>query len=301
MNDEPKIAAVVVTYNRKKLLLECLRAIESQSLRPNKIYIIDNASTDGTDEEIQQYKFILPHQYIRLEENIGGAGGFYTGIKTAHETNEFDGVWVMDDDGVPDKECLKNLSKYIQSGFVAPLVLALEDHEKIAFPYVKEKTYKEITAKYGENGIIQNYASPFNGILFSKNFIDNVGYPKKEMFIWGDEIEYKNRAIKKGYQPITVITALHFHPQDRQVLYKDFLGRNSIVYVDSKIRRYCKYRNSAYTIKKYNRIISFISYVVTYSYFYLISRKCDIKGWNLFLRAVLDGTRENFSRHTQYK
>jgi GT2 family glycosyltransferase len=43
-----KIAAVVVTYNRKDCLINCLNAIRLQTLPPDIMYIIDNHSTDGT-------------------------------------------------------------------------------------------------------------------------------------------------------------------------------------------------------------------------------------------------------------
>lgn len=44
------VYALVVTYNRKALLIECLNAILAQSRMPDKIVVIDNASTDGTGE-----------------------------------------------------------------------------------------------------------------------------------------------------------------------------------------------------------------------------------------------------------
>lgn len=300
MCKSPQIAAVVVTYNRKKLLIECLKAIENQSLEPSKLYIIDNASTDGTKEEIQKFKFTLPYEYIQLKENIGGAGGFYTGIKIAHETNEFNGVWVMDDDGIPEKDCLKYLCQHIDNGFVAPLVLDIEDHKKVAFPYLKEKAYKEIQLNYSSTGIIQKYANPFNGILFSMKFIENVGYPKKDMFIWGDEVEYQQRAISKGFEPITVIAALHYHPQDRLVLYKDFLGNPSIIYVESELRRYCKYRNTAYSLKKYSPAYSTFKYIIKYTFFFIFSRRLDMKGLMLFYWAIYHGRHSDFSHHKEY-
>lgn len=224
------------------------------------------------------------------------------GIKVAHETKEYDGIWVMDDDGVPDKDCLKYLSQEIKTGFVSPLVLNIDDHNETAFPYLKEKTYQEIQSTYSTIGKIQNYATPFNAILFSRKFIDKVGYPKKEMFIWGDEVEYQNRAVSMGFEPVTVIKALHYHPKDRMVKYKDCFGNESIVYVESKLRRYCKYRNTSYCIKKYSYHypLSYLLYGFMYFFYYIISRKCDLKGLKLFIGASVDGFRENFNKHKQY-
>ena len=106
MNKET-ICAVVVTYNRKNLLLECLDGIRKQTRPVDAIYIIDNASTDGTPEILKGNGYIpelpplnllepyeIEHQvnnlvdgnsikifYVRMHENTGGAGGFYEGVK----------------------------------------------------------------------------------------------------------------------------------------------------------------------------------------------------------------------------
>ena len=46
------VIAVVVTHNRKRLLLRCLRAIFSQTSKVTKVIVVDNASSDGTKDFI---------------------------------------------------------------------------------------------------------------------------------------------------------------------------------------------------------------------------------------------------------
>ena len=48
-----KVSAVVVTFNRKELLIECLEALRRQTRPLDALYIIDNASTDGTEELLE--------------------------------------------------------------------------------------------------------------------------------------------------------------------------------------------------------------------------------------------------------
>ena len=48
MHAEKSICAVVVTFNRKVLLLNCLNALKAQTHPLSHIVVIDNASTDGT-------------------------------------------------------------------------------------------------------------------------------------------------------------------------------------------------------------------------------------------------------------
>ena len=48
------VCALVVTYNRRALLDECLRAIDAQTVRPAELILVDNASTDGTPELLRE-------------------------------------------------------------------------------------------------------------------------------------------------------------------------------------------------------------------------------------------------------
>ena len=120
---EEKIAAVVVTYNRKDLLGQCLDSLLRQSYPLAALYIIDNCSTDGTYDYLLARDLIAPIKrsegepvettrptpvpdsagchlvvhYVRMPQNTGGAGGFHEGLKRAAEAG-FDWLWLMDDD-----------------------------------------------------------------------------------------------------------------------------------------------------------------------------------------------------------
>jgi len=85
-----RVCAVVVTYNRKDLLVECLEALRRQTGPLDAIYIIDNASTDGTPELLRSRGYrdgaVIENpldgseiiiRYVRLPVNTGGAGGFH--------------------------------------------------------------------------------------------------------------------------------------------------------------------------------------------------------------------------------
>ena len=75
--------SVIVTYNRKGKLKKQLSVLKKQTFKPEKIIIIDNASTDGTQDILKDYKDDDLVKCVRLEENLGGAGGFYYGVKEA--------------------------------------------------------------------------------------------------------------------------------------------------------------------------------------------------------------------------
>ena len=76
-----EVAAIVVTYNRKECLLNCLEAIRRQTLPPDIIYIIDNHSTDGTSD-------LLYDNYYIADRNPQFAGDDY--IAESRITSLFD-------------------------------------------------------------------------------------------------------------------------------------------------------------------------------------------------------------------
>ena len=92
-----KVAAVVVTYNRKNLLLENVQSLLGQTFSDVQIIIVDNNSSDGTQDVLQQFIERKQILYFNTGANLGGAGGFSYGIRLAVEAG-YEYIWVMDDD-----------------------------------------------------------------------------------------------------------------------------------------------------------------------------------------------------------
>lgn len=117
-NEANHECAIVVTYNRKECLKKQIyNILEKQEFTPDAYYIIDNNSVDGTNELIDsfcEYSTNCKIIYVQLKENIGGAGGFYTGLKKAYEDG-YDWYILMDDDGMPKNEkCFSEIINKIQ-------------------------------------------------------------------------------------------------------------------------------------------------------------------------------------------
>src|SRR5690606_32346153 len=101
------VAVVIVTYNRADLLVRMLDGLAAQTRRPDAVVVVDNASSDHTGEVLAA-RTDLPLHVITSPDNLGGAGGFHLGMKTAHEQG-FDRSWLVDDDVVPAPDCLEVL------------------------------------------------------------------------------------------------------------------------------------------------------------------------------------------------
>src|SRR5215208_4045769 len=116
------VAAVVVTYNRRVLLVECLAALARQTHAVDRIVVVDNASTDGTPDAVAEADADL----LRLRRNGGGAEGFHYGVREAL-AEEPEWIWLMDDDCEPADDALECLlaSRAAQRADTAAVVPAV--------------------------------------------------------------------------------------------------------------------------------------------------------------------------------
>jgi len=301
----PRVACVIVTYNRKEQLIQCLDAVQAQTQKPVRVYITDNASTDGTVECVKQWggyncvKNGIAYKYLLNERNEGGAGGFYLGMKTAYEDGGYDGIWVMDDDGMPDIYCLERLCAFIDEyDYIAPTVLSIEDHTKLAFPSNEICNVSELINMCGTKGYVKDYACPFNGILYTRKLINTIGFPIKDLFIWGDEINYDLRAKEAGFIPITVLNSIHYHPKCKVSLKKTLLG-HSIVFVPQKWKGYCHYRNFIYNYKHRISLLKLLWYYLKHAYYFIFILR-DFSWLTCFTDAYFSGLCNRLNGHLKY-
>lgn len=316
------VVAIIVTYNRKKALLRCIRAVLSQSYMPKNLIVIDNASTDGTLEQLkadhilddrfvpENDKLILGGRngscrvwYCRRPRNTGGSGGFYMGLKLAFECLKASFYWMMDDDGYPDSNCLEKLIQRANDyDYIMPVSIDMDRHERLSWAVRKKEgkkteVYKELANSWGD---IMTYVTPFNGVLLSKKCVSEVGYIDERFFLWGDEYEHYWRCRKKGYTPVTLMKARFYHPSQKLPMVPVMRGIFRVPYVDSPLRMICLARNYTYIYLHYQQIYKIPVKLMLYTWLYLITRHGDFDGWRLYLLSVRDGIMGDFSRHWKY-
>ena len=135
--------------------------------------------------------------------------------------------------------------------------------------------------------------------MVSKRLVDKIGYPKAEMFIHGDEIEYLNRSKKNGFIPISVINAIHRHPGNNAVTsYCDIMGLK-IPYVlkNNPLLVYCSHRNQIYNISGLKNIVKVVLIDIICLYYYNRDSKPLAKA---LLSGVWAGIRGDFTGHLKY-
>lgn len=241
-----RVCAIVVTYNRKNLLIECIDALLNQTASLD-ILIIDNASTDGTKEYIKSYIDLKKICYVNTDNNLGGAGGFNFGIKTAFDMG-YEYFWMMDDDTIPNSDALQEFLHGCEIldnkfGFLSSVTLWVDQSlckmniQKFKNPWNSRfNTLKE--------GLIPCEHATFVSFFLKRDTVIKFGLPIKEFFIWSDDIEYSMRISREV--PCYIVGK-------SVVVHKTANNEGSnIVKDDRRIDRYkFAFRNEMYIAKKY--------------------------------------------------
>jgi GT2 family glycosyltransferase len=243
MNKKSQVCAVIVTFNKLDLLKQCITAIKKQSYKVESILVVDNNSTDGT---LAYLNSIVGVDAIHMDENIGGAGGFSEGIQKFINLTKSDFCWIMDDDTIPQEDCLKELlvaeNKLDNVGFLASNIKWVNGDAAV----MNVPRPADFWNEKAEEGLIKVERASFVSLLISRDAVLKVGLPISEFFIWGDDVEYTLRISKSGFNNYLVVSSLAMHKM------KENIGIDIIRETDySRIKRYyLGNRNAIYTSRK---------------------------------------------------
>lgn len=306
MEQKPTVCAVIVTFNRKELLMRTLGALYQQSCTVDHIIIIDNASSDGTRAQLEVQGYLAKPNltYRLLASNTGGAGGFHEGVKLAYKL-EYEWLWLMDDDGYPTRECLERLLEYRNCyDFYGPLVLSDKDYKTCSFPITLPASkaiirYKQQLLENKEKTILDDVLIPFNGVLLSSKLVATIGYPSAQFFIWGDDIEYTKRAKKSGARIATITDIEFYHPTAPSLGTPMFFGKMQFNDTEFMIKLYCLCRNNTFNLKTYHGDFLALLFIVKTLWFYSFTRPSLTK-LRFCLRGLFDGFVGDFTRHEQF-
>lgn len=250
------VAAIVVTFNRKDLLVKCLDALCRQSRPLNMIIVLDNASTDSTHEavapflEMTEIKFI----YERSATNMGGAGGFARGLELAL-LNGADWAWMMDDDAMADKLALASLDvnsldpgNVYASTPVCGEVLSWP-MTPVPSPAGKRKSVALHINELQPRTEVLNL--PFLGFLIHRRLVQSAGLPDASLFISADDTEYSLRLKKMGARMIVIRASRIDHPA-AVIGYRRFLWKRLPFISLAPWRRYYDTRNRLLIARRYH-------------------------------------------------
>ena len=162
-----KAAIIIVNWNGKKFLKNCLSSVFKQTYKEFEVYFVDNGSIDDSVDYVR--KNFPKVKIIKLDKNYGFAKGNNEGIKEAFKDKNVGYIVCLNNDTIVNKNWLKELVKTAEKS---------------------EKTGMVSSKALFKDGRIQNA-----GLIFSKALQINkgggisLGYGEKDKGIYKKEIE----------------------------------------------------------------------------------------------------------------
>jgi rhamnopyranosyl-N-acetylglucosaminyl-diphospho-decaprenol beta-1,3/1,4-galactofuranosyltransferase len=215
-----RILAAIVTHNREALLTRCIERIGRQSRAADGVFVVNNASTDGTQAMLEREG--IAHV---TQPNLGSAGGWKRCIDEAL-AGGWDAVWLMDDDGYPHADALALLEESLQNGIpcVSSTVVCEDDPDRFVFPFpllgpkglpvlfARQRKVTHLSALREMAGSdTYPFAHLFNGALVDVAAVRRIGNVDTNFFLMGDEVDFFMRMREVG-PVLSHLRALHLHP-----------------------------------------------------------------------------------------
>jgi GT2 family glycosyltransferase len=187
------VVALVLSHNAPHSLARCLEAVAAQTVPPRAVVVVDNASEPPVLEATHR-EGSLPLSVVRSDANLGPAGGWALAFEE-FLVGADDLAWVLDDDIVPDPDCLETL-----------LGEARRD-PKAAFCFPRSVQPDGTVGEWGS----------WCGFVVSRHIVEIVGVPRAELFWWAEDNEYCHwRIPQAGYPRRLVDGAVVQHDAVRQ-------------------------------------------------------------------------------------
>lgn len=193
-----KIAAIVVTFNRKSEVISTINSLKADFFSESDIFIINNDSTDGTQELIS---LSFPEiNLINLNDNIASAGGFARGMELAYK-KKYDWCFLCNDDSRPIKGCIDSILNGLKQNHDENLGLIkvanlnsngdalLLNWQGIGVQYTVPKS----------DSLLKVDLITFDGCLISAKLISKIGFCDPEFFMGVYEYDFCLRAKDAGF------------------------------------------------------------------------------------------------------
>lgn len=216
-----QVGIVVCNYNKKDDVLACIQSILESKFRDYDIYVVDNASTDGSPEAIRK---TYGEQVTLLvnQENLGGSGGFNTGLRVAFEKG-YPYLMCIDNDALLDENAIGNLFAFLQeheeTGIAAAKIYHKEapDYvqqfgQKIDFEhFCTEVPYFNAYEDGSMPEFVYTDAVAACALMIRRSVIETIGFMPEDNFLYWDDTEWCYLCGKAGWKVASVGSAMALH------------------------------------------------------------------------------------------
>ena len=244
-----KVAAIIVSYNPDKNLLDSVNLLISQV---EKIIIVDNGSIEEKRKDISSIKDIDNEriEIIFNEENLGIATALNIGVREALKQG-FNWILTMDQDSKASKDMVEKMFEVYNN---------IDEKERKSILSIFPNFVDERIQSIEENSVMNTYeyvdADITSGNLVNAEVFDKVGFFDDSLFIDLVDTDFCMRLNEKNIKMIKVRDAILYHSLGESQSVKSIFGKFNTSN-HSALRRYYMTRNRFYIWEKYKDLNSF--------------------------------------------
>jgi GT2 family glycosyltransferase len=209
------VSVIVVNWNGKKFIAECLDGLRKQTYKDHSIVLVDNGSNDGSLELVhRKYPEV---KTIPLAENLG----FAVANNRAIQSIGTQYVALLNNDAVPQPGWLENLLKALEmnpaAGMAASKMLLYDRPDTIdrAGDIYTTAATALLNGRGQPSNNFNNPAWVFGACagaaVYRKRLLDDIGLFDEDFFLLYEDVDLSFRAQLRGYRCIYVPDAIVYH------------------------------------------------------------------------------------------
>jgi GT2 family glycosyltransferase len=215
-----KVSLIIINYNGKDLIADCLRALKKQLFKEFEIVLIDNGSSDGSLIEIQRLlneSLIMPLvKMVSLEKNIGFARGNLEGLR--HACGEY--IALLNNDTEVDKGWLEELIKAMDSdpkiGICGSKMIVHGTERLDSAGDGFSKALKGFKRGEGKEAALYDkkeyvFGACAGAALYRRKMVEEIGFLDEDFFLIHEDTDLNFRAQLCGWKVFYVPTAIVYH------------------------------------------------------------------------------------------
>lgn len=270
MNNRPHVAIVIVNWNKRDYLYDLLKSLGNMADVNCDIIVVDNASTD---DSVQILKKSFPDVFLLVnEENIGGAGGFNTGIRHALKLRRYKYIWLLDNDAEVKSNTLTELVEVMENdngiGIAGSMIINPDNKDLIVELGLNIDWNTGIVKPFMENFSLSDVEEcvykvdyvPACSALIRTEALSKTNLMDERYFIWWDDTDLGLSIQKIGYKIVGVTKSIVYHPTEKDwILINYYNNRNALL-------AFSKFAELKDRIKIFHRIASYSSKGVLFHY-----------------------------------
>ena len=206
------ICTILVNYKQTTKTLQCLQALDSMSVLPDRVIVVDNSSSTESRNQLQACKYSFRTDFLFNSDNMGFAAACNQGIKLAQSEGNPCDIWLLNNDTIPAKDALKELVQKVsetQAGITGSAIYS----ESGKFSGGAGKTHSRLAT-------VSRIKSPddkdFDYIEGSSFFIssaclEKTGLLSEDYFLYYEENDYCHRAARNGFSTTVAPRSIVHH------------------------------------------------------------------------------------------